>query len=184
MLIFKKITIVLVYLMNFNLFSQSMVLENFNNINKEKWEFISDQVMGGESSGNYEILKENQTFFLRMTGNVSLENNGGFIQVRKKILKNKIYPFESIIIKARGNNLDYFVHIRTRFTVLPWQYYQARFSVTKDWKTYNLKLNDFKRSGVLLPKKVNSKYISSLALVAFGKKQKVKLDVSSIKLVN
>ena len=41
-----------------------MVLENFNNINKEKWEFISDQVMGGESSGNYEILKENQTFFL------------------------------------------------------------------------------------------------------------------------
>ena len=184
MLVFKIIAITLISLLNYNLFSQAMVFENFNNEKNENWEFISDQVMGGVSSGDYKILKEEETFFLRMTGNVSLENNGGFIQVRKKISKNKLYPFKTIRINARGNNLDYYVHIRTSFTLLPWQYYQASFSVTKDWKTSNLELDGFKPSGLLLPKKINTKHIVSIALVAFGKKQKVELDVSDIILIN
>ena len=40
---------------------------------------------GRISSGSFNILKEKNVRFLRMKGNVSLENNGGFIQVRKLV---------------------------------------------------------------------------------------------------
>ena len=63
-----------------------MIFEDLNeNSGESKWEFISDQVMGGISSGSFNILKEKNVRFLRMKGNVSLENNGGFIQVRKLV---------------------------------------------------------------------------------------------------
>ena len=61
------------------------MFENFINNPQEKWEFISDQVMGGVSDGKVEYFKEDDKSYARMTGIVSLENNGGFIQIRKKI---------------------------------------------------------------------------------------------------
>ena len=181
MVAFKIITIIFIF--SNILFSQVMIFENFNDKNYENWEFITDQVMGGISSGNYSFLDENEIKFLRMTGEVSLANNGGFIQVRKKIGKNKVI-FKGISLNARGNNSDYYVHIRTNFTLLPWQYYQAKFSVTREWEVHHLDLKDFKRSGILLPRKINPKNIKSLALVAFGREYKVKLDVSDISLIN
>ena len=76
-------------------FSKEMIFEDFNKNSKESnWEFITDQVMGGVSSGSFNILKETNRSFLRMTGKVSLENNGGFIQVRKLVdvpIKKKYY---------------------------------------------------------------------------------------------
>ena len=183
MIAFKIITIIFIYIFSNILFSQVMIFENFNDKKYKNWEFITDQVMGGISSGNYIFLDENEINFLRMTGEVSLANNGGFIQVRKKIGKNKVI-FKGINLNARGNNSDYYVHIRTNFTLLPWQYYQAKFSVTREWEVHHLDLKDFKRSGILLPRKINPKNIKSLALVAFGREYKVKLDVSDISLIN
>ena len=52
---------------------------------------------------------------------------------------NKVV-FKVISLNARGNNSDYYVHIRTNFTLLPWQYYQAKFSVTREWEMHNLDL--------------------------------------------
>ena len=43
-----------------------------------------------------------------------------------------------------------------------------------------LDLTKFSRSGALLPKKINSKHIISIAIVAFGKKHRVNLDISEI----
>ena len=38
--------------------------------------------MGGISEGKFEILKDKKNNFLRLSGIVSTENNGGFIQIR------------------------------------------------------------------------------------------------------
>ena len=62
-----------------NLFNKS--LSNSEEFFTE-WEYISDNVMGGVSSGKATILKDTDNFFLRLEGNVSTKNNGGFIQVR------------------------------------------------------------------------------------------------------
>ena len=83
MIILKIITIAFLYFYNFFLFSQIMVFENFNEISNREWEFISDQVMGGISTGSFSFLKEKEKNFIRLIGSVSTENNGGFIQARK-----------------------------------------------------------------------------------------------------
>ena len=72
----------------------------------KEWEYISDNVMGGVSTGKAEVLESNNSFFLRLRGNVSTENNGGFIQVRtfKEIVSDN---FEGIKLKVRGNPSTY-----------------------------------------------------------------------------
>ena len=185
MVFLKIITIFFIFIFSFNnINTEDLMFENFDNQKKVKWKFITDQVMGGVSIGKYEFKEENKIKFLRMTGKVSLENNGGFIQVRREVIREKPMPFKIISLNARGNNLDYYVHLRTIFTVLPWQYYQAKFKVSKNWKTFKLSLTNFKKSGVLLPNKINTNHIKSIALVAFGKEHEVELDVSQIDFIN
>ena len=88
--------------------------------------------------------------------------------------------FKCIKINSRVNDKEYFIHIRTKFTLLPWQYYQGKFSVNSEWKEIKINLSEFKPSGVLLPKYIKPKHILSVALVAFGKKHRVNLEVSEI----
>ena len=99
-----------------------------NRVTLEDWKFFSDQVMGGVSEGKTSIEKDEGNFFLRLEGTVSTKNNGGFIQVRKNIENMKDTNFKGIKIRSRGNDIEYFIHIRTRFTLLPWQYYQGNFN--------------------------------------------------------
>ena len=63
---------------------------------------------------------------------------------------------------------------------MPWQYYQGNFSANSEWQEIKINLSEFKRSGALLPKYIKPQHILSVALVAFGKKHRVNLEVSEI----
>ena len=173
--------LLLLLLLNRNGFSKENMFDTFNEDSKKKWEFISDQVMGGVSFGKMEILEEKQSNFIRITGFVSLDNNGGFIQARRKLDKIDHKILNGIKLKLRGNNSEYYIHLRTKFTLLPWQYYQGKIKASESWEEITIKLSDFKRSGKLLPKRLNPSKINSFALVAFGREHKVRLDVDQIK---
>ncbi len=163
-----------------SVFPMNVLFDNFEKNNFNKWEFVSDQVMGGISFGKHAFLNENNKTFIRMTGYVSLENNGGFIQVRR-MLSEEDKKFENgIQLELRGNNQSYFVHLRTKFTLLPWQYYQGKINTKEGWSKIRMQLKDFSRSGRLLPNNINPKHITSIALVAFGVEHNVRLDVSEI----
>ena len=159
---------------------EEVLFENFVENPEKKWEFISDQVMGCESDGKVEFIKEDDKSFVRMTGIVSLENNGGFIQIRKKIDYSLSKNSKAIKIEVRGNNQEYFIHIRTSGTILPWQYYQAPFLATNAWETQNINLDEFKRSGIMLAKNINPKNIKSIAIVAYGKEYEAVVEVNNI----
>ena len=58
-----------------------------------------------------------------MTGYVSLENNGGFIQFCKEVNGTGHNDSNGLVINVRGNNQKNLLHIRTTATILPWQYY-------------------------------------------------------------
>ena len=164
-----------------SLFSKENMFESFNEDSRKKWEFITDQVMGGVSFGKKEFLEEKKVSFIRVSGFVSLENNGGFIQVRRTIRKIDYKILNGIRLILRGNNSDYYIHLRTKFTLLPWQYYQGKIKASENWEEVTIKLSDFKRSGRLLPKRIDPSKITSFALVAFGREHKVRLDVEQIK---
>ena len=66
-----------------------LILDQLDNpgttIQGNKWQFFTDDVMGGRSSGVTAIEEYKGKKCYRITGNVTTENNGGFIQKRVKI---------------------------------------------------------------------------------------------------
>jgi hypothetical protein len=93
--------------------AEDEVLENFKSSPETRWRFVSDQVMGGVSEGRVSFFHESGTSFAHMTGIVSLENNGGFIQFAHDLKTKPSAKTTGITIKVRGNNQGYFVHLRT-----------------------------------------------------------------------
>ena len=102
-----------------------------------------------------------------MTGNVTTENNGGFIQIRTLInpLINAS-KYEGIYIKVFGNNKNYSLHLRTKLTIAPWQYYSYSFLAKNEWLEIKAPFIDFKKSNFYQPKKLKNQKIKSLGLVA------------------
>ena len=170
-------------LISFSINSMNLFEKKIDNAAEffKEWEYISDNVMGGVSTGKAEVLESNNSFFLRLRGNVSTENNGGFIQVRtfKEIVSDN---FEGIKLKVRGNTSTYYIHIRTSFLLLPWQYYSGKFSVDREWKYVKIYFKDFKKSNFYQPAKFSSREIKSIGFVAFGKDFEAELDVMEAEL--
>lgn len=149
------------------------------NVFGNSWKFITDEVMGGKSTGNFKIIEKKNFFFYRLEGDVNTENNGGFIQFRSDIsLQDK--SFQGIRFQARGNGHDYFVHFRTSFTFLPWQYYYKLFSTTNEWTQIEVPISKLKKSHKLQPSSFSSEKIKSIGFVAYGKDHVAKLDIRGV----
>ena len=151
--------------------------------NPEKWKFITDQVMGGVSSGQVDYLKFNNETQAYISGNVSTKNNGGFIQIRRSLKDVTLKNTKLIKINASGNNQKYFLHLRTTGTLLPWQYYQLDFNVQENFQTYNLPIANFKRSSFFISKKIIPEKITSIGIVAFGRDHKADLNIKRIEFI-
>ena len=172
------ITLILMTMFTNKSFAESILKDNFQDSNQ--WKFISDNVMGGVSTGsiNYVMKEGNSSAYL--SGNVSTKNNGGFIQIRRSLKDIDLSKAKYIKITAKGNNQKYFLHLRTSGTILPWQYYQISFEVKEEYKEYILQIKEFKKSGSFQPSMVNSKSISSVAVVAYGRDHKADIHVKEI----
>ena len=149
------------------------------NIFNHKWEFVSDDVMGGKSVGQLKISNDEGEMFYRLKGKVSTENNGGFIQFRSKIEISDT-SLRGIRFKVRGNGEKYFVHVRTPFTFLPWQYYFYSFYTQNEWTEIKFLISDFKKSHKLQPSEFLSTKIKSIAFVAFGQDYNAELDIKDL----
>ena len=160
--------------------AEQNILDDFKNKPEDRWKFIADTVMGGISSGQLSFSGNDNANFARMVGTVSTENNGGFIQFRRSVINGLPIKTKGLKLSLRGNGQKYFVHIRTKGTFLPWQYYQQSFMANEDWSETTLLLDEFHPSGVFLKKTIDPKTIRSIAIVAFGRDHKAKIDVKRI----
>ncbi len=143
-----------------------------------RWCLVTDQVMGGISKGELVLSPSVRDGFIKLKGLVSTDNNGGFIQARTFIENHPDnVEFRGIRIKVRGNNQEYAIHIRTKYLVLPWQYYSVKFQALSTWETLELKLSHFKKSNFYQPNNFQSKDIRSVALVAIGKDFSADVDL-------
>ena len=157
--------------------------EEFCESGNAKWCFVTDKVMGGLSKGSLEVIREGNNYFYRMTGELSLENNGGFIQFRTKIENHPAdKSYEGVRMRIRGNNQEYAVHIRTKYLMLPWQYYQSVFQASDQWTTVEIPFESFKKSNFYQPSSVVSQDIKTIGIVAIGREFKAQIDLASIEL--
>ena len=170
--------VVFVSLSFFCLNLSAMIIDNLNDV-RANWSAISDQVMGGISKVNFYEIEEDGKKFYRLEGDVSTENNGGFIQSRVGVYLNS-NDFEGIRLKIRGNNNEYFVHLRAP-RMMPWNYYYAEFYATNEWQIIELPLSSFKYSRNQ-QQGIDFRTIRSIGLVAYGKDFNAQLDIANIEL--
>ena len=173
--------IIVVLSMSFKSHSEIVFTDKFTT--NTNWKMITDQVMGGISQGQFNYKKIGNDDAVILTGSVFTKNNGGFIQIRRNLNNVNLNNVKKVTIIAKGNDEKYFIHLRTSFTILPWQYYQSSFGVENNFKSFVLPLSDFKRSGYLLPTRINPNNIKSIGIVAFGKDYNAELVVKEISFV-
>ena len=97
----------------------SLNLNAENLIESGKWIYFADNVMGGISEGKSEYVTVPSGKAIRRYGNVSTENNGGFIQIRMPYSIGRLAGYEGIKIKMKGNGEKYYLHIRNKSSRLP-----------------------------------------------------------------
>ena len=164
-----------------NNFAETMFKDNFQE--PSQWNYVADTVMGGISTGGVEFKDIEDKTIAILTGNVTTENNGGFIQIRRDLRSINLDSVNSIKLIAKGNNQKYFVFLRTTGTKLPWQYYQSEFTVNENFNEFILPINEFKKSGMLMSSKINPKKITSIGLVAFGRDHSAELFIKEIEFI-
>lgn len=112
-----------------------------------QWRLLTDRVMGGVSDATASYEEIDGSRCLRMRGNVSLENNGGFIQVALTLQDGggpfDAGPYKGVRIRARGNGDEYYIHLRTSRSRLPWQYYSAPFTAGDSWRQIDIPFESF-----------------------------------------
>ena len=180
---YKNIFFIIVILsMSFKSHSEIVFTDKFTT--NTNWKMITDQVMGGISQGQLNYQKIGYDDAVILTGKVSTKNNGGFIQIRRNLNNVNLNNVKKVTIIAKGNDEKYFIHLRTSFTILPWQYYQYSFTVEENFKNFVLPIKNFKKSGLLLPNEINPQNIKSIGIVAFGKDYRAELAVKEISFTN
>ena len=160
-----------------------MIIDNLNDV-RAKWSAISDQVMGGISEVNFYEIEENGEKFYRLEGDVSTENNGGFIQIRRNLNDFKLEDSNSIRLVAKGNGQKYYIFLRTTGTKLPWQYYKAEFTPIESFNEFILPIDKFEKSGMLMTSKINPKKITSVSIVAFGRNHSADITIKELEFIN
>lgn len=102
------------------------------------WEYVADTVMGGVSQGQarQEIVQGRSA--IRLTGSVSLDNNGGFVQIAFDLAKGASFDasdYTGIALEVLGNDQTYDLRVRTPALRRPWQSFRAEFKAPGTWTT-------------------------------------------------
>ena len=168
-----------------------MLIDDFSNPDglsalATSWQGFSDRVMGGVSDLQAGYAERDGQTVMVLRGQVRLENNGGFIQVRLPLdARGRDFDasaFAGLQLRARAVRPGpYYVHLRSADTRRPWSYYRAVLELGQDWTTIDVPFSAFE------PRSVNADLdtgrLRSLAVVAYGEAFDAHLEVSAVRLV-
>ncbi|MFW5820529.1 MAG: CIA30 family protein [Bacteroidota bacterium] len=105
-----------------------------------EWLIINDEVMGGVSSSDLEFIPAG---YLKFTGNVSLENNGGFASFRTQTRTFDLTDYEGIKIRIRGDGKKYSFRLKTGNSYNDIAYAADFKSMKESWQEIEIPFNDF-----------------------------------------
>lgn len=152
----------------------------FSNLGNE-WRLITDQVMGGVSNGSLSLDSYLGRDCLRIKGQVSTRNNGGFVQIALDLMVDKAFAasdFEGIMLDVAGNNEQYNLHLRTSNLWFPWQSYRASFTASNEWQTIKIpfsQITPYRTTDTFRKNK-----IERIGLVAIGRQFDADLCVGAV----
>lgn len=147
------------------------------------WRLITDGVMGGLSSGTLSKNSVEGRPCMRLRGDVSLKNNGGFIQAAVDIGSTpaaNASAYQGIMLEVYGNNQEYNLHLRSNDVWLPWQSYRASFVAPAKWQTIKLPFSSF--SGYRIRKPLDLAQLKRIGVVAIGREFAADLCIGQLAL--
>ena len=120
------------------LLMNSLVIFDFNkNSDLSNWNIVDDTVMGGRSSGRFDLSSEGKGIFY---GSVSLENNGGFSSVRHRFKRINSGEYNKFIIRLKGDGKKY--QFRIKSNADDYYSYIKYFSTSHDWQIIEIAFNE------------------------------------------
>jgi monofunctional biosynthetic peptidoglycan transglycosylase len=150
-----------------------------------QWQAVNDGVMGGVSQGRFRITDARTMEF---SGNLSLENNGGFASVRTKPTALDIKSGDTLVVRVKGDGRDYMVNIYTKSRRMAFSY-RADLSTEQDqWQEIHLPLGRFEPTSfgrvVAGMGAVDPDQINGLGFMLSDKKPGAfRLEIESVKVI-
>ena len=138
--------------------------------NGAQWRLFTDGVMGGVSKGDLTFDIVDNRRCMRLSGDVRLENNGGFVQIALDINEGQtinIDSYRGFLLDIYGNAEQYSMHLRTNRTQRPWQSYRSTFQAVPSWQTILLPFSQFEPHRIETP--MNPADIRRIGIVAIGR---------------
>lgn len=148
------------------------------------WRLFTDRVMGGVSEGTMtrETIKGRAA--IRMRGDVSLENNGGFIQIALDLAPPSetadASAWSGIEIDVCGPGNDYDLRLRTDELTESWQSYRQSFTASPEWRALRLPFAGFVPHRTETP--LDLRRLRRLGIVAIGRAFAADLAVGGVRL--
>ena len=106
----------------------------------KQWISVNDNVMGGISEGRFRIT-DNKT--LEFSGNLSLENRGGFASIRTQPTDMNLNGYDKIGLRLKGDGRTYYFNLMTSSRSAA-SSYRVPLKTQKDtWQDIHINLDDF-----------------------------------------
>ena len=143
------------------LFSTSLLAQQIDIINPEKeiglnnWRIVNDNVMGGVSKSTLYLNKSGNLIF---SGDVSLDNNGGFASCRLAIDNVNLEGISSFKIRVKGDGNTYKLRLNQFNRRAS---YSSNFKSSKNkWTEVEITLDDMKKGQT--QKKLDAQYMREI----------------------
>jgi len=145
------------------------------------WRLITDQVMSGVSRGQLVRAPRDGRSAIGLTGELSLENNGGFVQANLALAPAGLFDasaYSGVRILVQGDDQTYGLHLKSADTDLPWQSYRAGFSAPLAWQELRFPFTAFVPYRVAAP--LARSRLLRLGVVAIGRVTRFELWIAEI----
>lgn len=155
--------------------TERIVLDDFGGPpGQSAWEVVTDRVMGGRS----QAVLERGADHLRLQGMVSLENNGGFVQMARDLPQAAGEAgWAGIGLRLRGDGQEWQCSLRIRGLSRPWQSYRQPFVAAPDWVDVTLPFAGFVPHRTDLP--FDPAGLRRIGLIAIGTARAARLDLAA-----
>ncbi len=151
--------------------------------NGASWSLIADRVMGGVSQGTLKRETIKGRSAIRLQGEVSLDNNGGFLQIALDLDPSggsfNATAWQGIEVDVLGNGEEYNMHLRTADISQPWQSYRQTFRARPMWTTIRLPFVDF--AGYRIDAALDLKNLRRVGIVAIGRAFRADIAIGGIR---
>jgi len=167
--------------------NENLVLSNFSSGYVHPgvgWRGFSDRVMGGVSDVNLDAATIEGRQSVRLSGTVTRENNGGFIQLALYFGRNYAEldgsNYKGVELLVYGNDEDYNVHVRTSDCRWYDESYRATIFAEKRWQRVRIPWEDFAANSV--DESLDSSRLQRIAILGWMREFEADIAVSEISL--